>query len=240
MKCTRSCSDRVIAGSLISSLEHIFFPVTCNGCGSGVANRTRPLCGLCLASLPFTHFAPCPNNPVEKTFRGRIRFRAAASLLYFTKDSLTQHLVHQFKYKGSRELARYLGQLTGMSLRSSGRFANIDAVVPLPLHRRKEEDRGYNQAALIGEGIAHSLQVPLLPHALARDKATRTQTLQSREERWANVNGRFRINEDGLTGHILLVDDVITTGATLDACGSLINTIPGSALSIATLAFAMK
>ena len=181
-----------------------------------------------------------PNNPVEKTLRGRIRFRAAASLLYFTPSSLTQHLVHQIKYRGSRDLARYLGQLTALSLCSSGRFADIDAVVPLPLHRSREEERGYNQAELIAEGMAQIMQLPLLSDALAREKATRTQTHQTREERWANVNGRFRIRGSGLAGHILLVDDVITTGATLDACGSLVNSIPGTTLSIATLAFAMK
>ena len=177
---------------------------------------------------------------MEKTFRGRIRFRAAASLLYFTPSSLTQHLIHLIKYKGSRDLARYLGHLTGLSLLSSGRFTNIDAVVPLPLHRSREEERGYNQAGLIAEGIAQCMQLPMLPRALAREKTTRSQTQGSREERWSNVNGRFSIGGGGLAGHILLVDDVITTGATLDACGSLINSIPGTILSIATLAFAMK
>lgn len=228
------------ARSLISSVEHIFFPHVCHGCGSELPQRRQQICRSCLASLPFTHFELHPDNPVEKTFHGRVRLEAATSLLFFTPSSLTQHLIHQFKYGGKQDLARYLGRLMGKALLNSGRFPAPDLIVPLPLHKRRETQRGYNQAALLAEGVSEKLGIAMMPHALVRDKASETQTQRTREDRWQNVSGQFRINFPNIRGNILLIDDVITTGATLDACASIINAIPGTTVSIATLAFAMK
>jgi ComF family protein len=132
--------------------------------------------------------------------------------------------------------------MMGRAIHGTDRFNGIQHIIPLPLYKSREKERGYNQAALIAEGISEITGVPLLTTAITRQKATMTQTHRSREERWANVSGQFSLSHASDISHrsILLVDDVITTGATLDACAALINSLPGTSLSIATLAYAMK
>ncbi|HQR00605.1 MAG TPA: phosphoribosyltransferase family protein, partial [Ferruginibacter sp.] len=158
------------------------------------------------------------------------------------KEFLLQHLIHQLKYKGNQDIGKYLGELTGMSLQNSARFQTLDAIIPLPLYPEKERKRGYNQAAVIAEGISSVLNIPVINAVVIRSHATETQTRKHRTERWENVNRSFRITDpQQLAGkHVLLVDDVITTGATLEACGEVILETPSSKLSIATLAYAPK
>src|SRR5690606_33966145 len=138
-----------------------------------------------------TGFASLADNPVEKTFWGRLMCTSAMSQYYFAKDSLLQELIHQFKYKDNKELAHYFGTLMGETLQASSRFQLPDAIVPLPLFPDKEYKRGYNQAALLGEGIAEVLKVPMLYNAVLRTRYTSTQTHKSRMERWQNVEGVF-------------------------------------------------
>jgi ComF family protein len=228
--------------SLGTSLAHIFFPHLCKGCGSEHVQANHHLCYQCIAALPYTNFAAHEGNPVEKTFFGRVRVTSATSLLYFTPSSRTKELVHQVKYKGQKQLARFLGTMVGRSITSSHRFKNIDHIIPLPLFKSRERQRGYNQAELLADGIADVTGIPVLRKAILRQKATVTQTHKSRTDRWANVEGHFIVAQPQLLANtsILLVDDVITTGATLDACASVLNNIPGTTLHISTLAFAMK
>lgn len=163
------------------------------------------------------------------------------SQYYFAKDSLLQQLIHQFKYKDNKELAHYFGTLMGETLKTSSRFQLPDAIVPLPLFPDKEYKRGYNQAALLGEGIGAVLQVPVLYNAVLRTRYTTTQTHKTRMERWQNVDGVFTTagNKELHKKNILLVDDVITTGATIEACGNaILEDVPDVKLSVATLAFA--
>jgi ComF family protein len=205
-------------------------------------DRSQQLCSICLAELPYTHFEAIEMNPVERTFYGRAKLIAATSLLYFTPSSLTQELVHQFKYNGQQNLARFLGRIMGRSILSSPRFSGIQQILPLPLYKNREKQRGYNQSQLLSEGISDILGLPILSDAVIRQKATKTQTHKSREERWANVGGQFSLATHHKLANksVLLVDDVITTGATLDACASLINTVSNTNVYIASLAFAMK
>lgn len=228
--------------TLGASLAHIFFPHLCKGCGSESLQAGHHLCIQCLAELPYTGFAMQEYNPVEKTFYGRVRFTAATSLLYFTPSSRTKELVHQVKYKGQKQLAVFLGSMMGRSIALSPRFTNIDHIIPLPLFRSREIQRGYNQAELLANGVAEIIGIPVLNNVMFRQKATVTQTHKSRTDRWANVEGQFIVPYPHLLANssILLVDDVITTGATLDACASILNKIPGTTLHISTLAFAMK
>jgi ComF family protein len=227
---------------IVFSFSHLFYPHVCRGCETDNISRHQLLCLHCLAKLPLTRFADHASNPVEKSFLGRFSAVAAMSLLYFTPASLVQHLVHQIKYKGQQKLAISLGRMMGREILQSGRFSNIDFIIPLPLFRSREKKRGYNQSTLLAEGISKIINAPVHQKAMFRTKASATQTHKSREERWHNVEGLFQLNEGFIPEgkNILLVDDVITTGATIDACGTVINRIPGSSLYIATLAYALQ
>jgi ComF family protein len=182
------------------------------------------------------------NNPVEKIFWGRLALTAAMSEFYFAKGTLIQALIHEFKYKGNTDVGMYLGAMMGSSLLSNNRFTKIDALVPLPLFADKEFKRGYNQAAILCNGISEVTNIPVLINNIVRKRFTETQTKKHRTERWENVESSFEINRPGeiKDKHLLLVDDVVTTGATLEACGAEILKIEGARLSIATLAHASK
>jgi ComF family protein len=214
----------------------------CAGCGSDLLNREHQLCLECIASLPNTSFHLNAENPVEKMFWGRLPVMAAAAQYYFTKESMMQQLVHQLKYRGNKELGFYLGTLMAQQMADTNRFDGIDALIPLPLYPSRERKRGYNQAAVICEGIASILQVPVLQHIVIRNHHTDTQTHKSRIERWQNMVGSFTlVNEAAIEGkHVLLVDDVITTGATLEACGQELLKGKNIRLSIAALCMTNK
>jgi ComF family protein len=167
---------------------------------------------------------------------------AAHSEFYFSKDSLIQHLIHQLKYIGNTAIGHYLGERLGDTLLRSGRFSGIDGIIPLPLYPDKERKRGYNQAAIIAQGISVIMNVPVLTGHVVRRRSTETQTLKHRDERWENVDRSFAITDPSAINHkhLLLVDDVVTTGATLEACGSIIINEANAKLSMATLAHASK
>ena len=221
------------------SLLHLAFPHVCEGCGSDTLSADHYLCLHCLDALPTTNFFLHKDNPVEGLFWGRIPVEEGGAQFYYTKESMMQHLMQQFKYRGHKELGIYLGRLMGHALQASGRFHDVDALVPLPLHTSKERRRGYNQAALLCAGIAEVWKKPVVGNAVVRTEATESQTRKSRVERWQNMEGKFRIkDEQALSGrHVLLIDDVVTTGATLEACGQALKTAPQLRLSIATLFF---
>ncbi len=225
---------------LTSSAAHLFFPHVCTGCGSDLIGEQNLLCLQCIKKLPHTNFAQHPNNPIEKIFWGRTDIAAAYSQLYFEKEGLVQHLIHQLKYKNNKAIGIYLGSLMGKSIAESHRFKNIDYLIPLPLFAEKEHKRGYNQALVLCNGISEITQIPVMVNNIIRKHFTETQTRKHRTERWQNVVGSFIANNpDALQGkNILLVDDVVTTGATLEACCTSISAINGTKLFIAVLAHA--
>lgn len=228
--------------AILSPLVHFFYPHNCIGCGSDVLQPDNLLCLECISQLPLTNFALHANNPVEKIFRGRLNIHAAMSEIYFSKNSIMQNCIHEFKYRGNKKMGLILGKMMGKSLAQASRFSNIDALVPLPLFTRKETRRGFNQATILCEGIADIIHIPIIRKNVIRNTATETQTKKGRIQRWENVEKSFAVlDSSGLEGkHILLVDDVITTGATLEACGAEILKTAGVNLSIATLAFATR
>jgi len=224
------------------SLLHVVFPHVCDGCGSDLLNVESCLCIRCLSSLPETNFEKHDNNPVEKLFWGRMQIINASASFYFTKESLMQRLMHQFKYKGNKDLGLQLGRLMGAALRSSNRFKNVDALIPLPLFPKKEKKRGYNQAAVLCDGLAEILNLPVLNKVILRPQHTDTQTKKGRIERWKNIEGKFLLSDPGAikNKHLLLVDDVVTTGATLEACGNELLLVEGVKLSVTTLCLASR
>ena len=225
--------------SYINSFSHLLYPHNCEGCGTDILNDDDFLCAKCFYELPKTGFIDVAYNPVEKIFYGRLRLEQAAAGYYFTKDGLLQHLIGQVKYKRHRDLGIYLGKLIGYQLKKTNRFTDVELLVPLPLNDRKEAKRGYNQATLICEGIAQVWQKNIVSDAVARTVFTQSQTNKTRVARWQNMEGVFAItNAMQLQGkHILLVDDITTTGATLEACGSEILQVANTKLSILTVAF---
>ncbi|MEO6731898.1 MAG: ComF family protein [Ferruginibacter sp.] len=227
--------------SILSDTLHLFYPHLCAGCGSDLLQEAQLICLKCISNLPHTNFARHANNPIEKIFWGRVPVVAGHSEFYFAKESLVQQLIHVFKYKGNQEVGIYLGNLMGRSLLDSNRFDKIDYLIPLPLYPDKERKRGFNQAAIICNGVSAIMNVPVLTDAVARHRFTETQTKKHRGERWENVAGSFVVKEEKLVGkNILLVDDVVTTGATLEACGQSIMQATDVKLSIATLCMATK
>jgi ComF family protein len=195
----------------------------------------------CINALPDTNFEPHAGNPVEKLFRGRLVLDGASAQYYFTKESLIQHLMHQFKYRGNRELGLQLGAMMGRQLVDSGRF-KVDALIPLPLFGGREKRRGFNQATVLCQGMAETMKIPVLGKAVIRPQHTETQTKKGRIERWKNMEGKFVVADKAAlyNKHLLLVDDVVTTGATLEAAGMVLLKVPGVTLSIATLTLASK
>jgi len=227
---------------LFADAMQLFFPHNCMGCGSDVLSKDSMLCLRCNSSLPYTGYESIENNPIENIFRGRVTIKEAASTFYFSKGHLVQHLIHQLKYKGNKDVGQYLGALMGKTLLQSNRFSNIDYLVPLPLYADKEFKRGFNQSTVICNGISDTMQKPVMNNNVIRQRYTDTQTKKHRAERWENVEGSFAIKDPAkLHGkNVLLVDDVITTGATLEACAQCLQQVPGINISFATLASASK
>lgn len=208
------------------------------GCGTDLLAINSGLCLRCIHELPLTGFESQENNPVEKLFIGRLPLQAAMAGYYFSKHSIMQHILHEIKYKGNQSLAIQMGKLLGNLLDKSQRI-RPDAIVPLPLHYKKQRSRGYNQAELIARGICEMLNLPLLNGAIIRTTHTETQTKKGRIERWQNMEGKFELTDPSLIQgkHILLIDDVITTGATLESCGEMLLKA-GCELSVACLTVA--
>lgn len=221
-------------------LYRLFYPNLCGGCDEPLVKGEMHLCIHCRLDLPFTKFEKIKDNPVEKVFYGRAPLQFATSLLFFSKDGKTQQILHNIKYNGKRELAVYMGKLLGERLQQNPYLSDITCVVPVPLHPQKEHIRGYNQSTLLAEGITEVLKCKLLKNVIKRDVFTATQTKKGRVERWENVEQAFKIQRPDLLQHqhILLVDDVLTTGATLEACAHTLLAAGNCKVSIATIAFA--
>jgi len=227
------------AFEILKAFSHLFFPQICYACGSSLLGTDQLLCLRCLHELPYTRFEKYHHNPVERIFWGRLAIHEAASLFYFTKDSIVERLLHQLKYKGRREVGTYCGRLMGAALQKVERFKDIDGIIPLPLFRRKERERGFNQAKLLCDGLKEMINKPIMDDVILRIEATETQTHKNRIERWQNMEHRFEVEHPELLKgkHILLVDDVITTGATLESCAQELLGVENTRLSILTLAY---
>ena len=198
----------------------LFYPQLCMVCSRTLVTSETHICTFCYDELPRTGFHFQKENPTEKILWGRVPMEQAGSFLFFNKNGMTQNLLHHIKYRGRKELAQGLGRMYARELKNEQPDFRPDLIIPVPLHRRKENQRGYNQSLSFAEGLSEVLGVPLLPKAIKRKAHTATQTRKSRYRRWENVANVFSVEQpEALKGrHIAIVDDVITTGATLEAC----------------------
>ena len=225
-----------------NDLFNLIFPRICASCGASLWKHEEVICHFCEFHLPKTGFHLEGDNPVAQIFLGRTVLFSAAAFLYFNKGNHVQRLMHQLKYKGRRDIGVFLGKLYAPSLAVSPWFSSVQIIVPVPLHKKKYMKRGYNQSDEFAKGLAAGTNLPVHRHLLIRTKATETQTRKSRFSRYQNVQEIFKVAEpEKWTGmHILLVDDVVTTGATLEACSAALREIPGVKISVACIAAAMR
>lgn len=226
--------------NFFSDLINFFYPEVCAACNNALFKGEKTICTPCLFHLPKTNFHQLEGNAVEKQFWGKVRVHSATALYYFNKGERVQHLVHRLKYHGEKEVGVLTGRILGTDLLNSERFSTIDAIVPVPLHANKLRARGFNQSDFFGMGLSEAMKAPFYSDFLVRQKATSTQTRKSRFSRFENVNRVFVINPaiNKAPTHVLLVDDVITTGSTLAACAETLSEVPGLKVSIATIAYA--
>jgi ComF family protein len=224
----------------ITDFISLLFPELCQSCGVSLITGEELICTDCLYHLPFTNFHLRPDNMVARQFWGKINLEAAYAMCYFTKGGKMQHLMHQFKYKGVQKIGNLLGNIAGGQLAASPAFSSAALIIPVPLHKSRLRKRGYNQSLCFAEGLSQKLNALVEDNNLVRIRATETQTHRSRFSRFENMQQVFALNNPGklVNKHVILVDDVVTTGSTLEACGAELLKVEGLKLSIATIACA--
>ena len=226
--------------NFINSIIGLLYPSVCAACGNSLFKWENVVCTRCRNLLPKTGYELNEDNPLARMFYGKVRLKAVTARFFFSKEGKVQHLIHELKYKGNGEAGVFLGQELGKSIKEAPLFKGIDYLIPVPLHPKRERKRGYNQSMMIAQGISEVTGIPVGDTFLVRSVNTATQTRKSKEERWQNVKDIFDVKHpERLEGkYVLLIDDVLTTGATLEACALKLSTIPGITISCATAACA--
>lgn len=226
--------------SLLNDFISLFFPRVCQACGATLFKSEDVICTFCNYRLPRTNFHLEEDNQISRIFWGRVDIASAAAFYFFRKGSRVQHLIHRLKYKGEKEIGIFIGKQYGFDLKESKLFNTVEVVIPVPLHPKKQKKRGYNQSEQFAIGLAEAMQIEMDEKNLVRSVATETQTRKSRFKRWENVKEIFVVKDaEKLEGkHILLVDDVITTGATIESCANALLKISDIKVSVAAIAVA--
>lgn len=219
---------------------HLFFPRCCVVCGAPLIEGEEAICTRCNMDMPRTNYHKEKDNKVERMFWGKIPLERATSYFFYRKGSDFRRILHQFKYGGQKELGATMGRFVAAELSAADFFKGIDVIVPVPLHPRKRRARGYNQSEWIARGVSQVTGIPMDTSSVVREKHTDTQTHKSTYERWENVDGIFRLHHpEGFVGkHVLIIDDVLTTGSTTTACADVFCEVTGIRISVLTLAVA--
>jgi competence protein ComFC len=217
----------------------IFYPDLCANCENQLEKNENTICTFCRHDLPLTNFTNYSENKIAKTFYGRIIIEKANTLLFYRKEGITKKLIHELKYKGNEEIGSFFGNWLGEILKQNNEFSDINLIVPVPLHPKKLKQRGYNQVSKFGEKLSYHLNKPFLENVLLRTSASKTQTFKARFERFNNNDTKFQSNNTSSfkNKHILLIDDVITTGATIESCAKELQKTEGVKISILTMAY---
>ncbi|PTX44763.1 ComF family protein [Christiangramia gaetbulicola] len=217
---------------------NLLYPTVCHICEAELLKNEQILCTSCLHDLPVTRYHLDNENPVKKVFYGRVKIEKATSLLHFRKKSGVQHLIHDLKYRGHREIGTYLGKWLGEELSQIPEYLEIDLVIPVPLHKSRLKERGYNQVENFGKEIARSIDAEYRDDILLKISSTQTQTFKDRLSRWGKLEETLIIkNAEAVANkHILIVDDLVTTGSTIEACAHKLFEVPDIKLSVATMA----
>lgn len=223
---------------ILNDINTILVPVVCFGCNTHLVKGERLLCTVCRNSLPLTEYNFIDENPIDRIFYGRINVKKASSLLFFVENGIVKNLIHHLKYKNQEEIGSFLGDWYGMMLNENKELTDIDYVVPVPLHKRKLRNRGYNQVTLFGKRLAHYLNAEFKDNLLIKTSNTKTQTKKNRVYRWQNNQELYMLSDTTILQgkNVLLVDDVLTTGATLEACSMALHETKNVTIYIATMA----
>lgn len=220
----------------------LVYPRNCIACGNSLYKHEEQLCNYCYTNLPKTNFHKQHRNPVDALFYGRTPLLLASSFYLFTKKGSIQKVLHAIKYKSNKDLAILVGKWYAEDLKVNSIVSKADYIVPVPLHKKKLKTRGYNQSEEFAKGLSEGLEIILNTSVLQRKEFTETQTKKSKYERWENVEEVFELisPEAFKNKHVVLVDDVITTGATIEACCQLLQSIEGIQVSVLSIAYADK
>jgi ComF family protein len=220
----------------------LFFPRLCIACHVHLVKGEKVLCTICLLSMARTDFHSRRDNALEKAFWGRCLIERAAAFSVYNRGSRIRKLIHALKYEGRKDIGRMLGEMYGSVLAESGFMDGIDLIIPVPLHPARLRRRGYNQSECIAEGLSGVTHLPVRTNVIMRTGLTGSQTKSGRYERWENVKGLFHVPEPALIRgrHVLIVDDVITTGSTMEACVNALHDAGDVKVSLAALAAAQK
>jgi len=225
---------------VLKHLINLFFPKVCAGCRSLLMTNETVLCTNCRHELPLTQYHRDPKNEAVKKFYGKIEIEHASALLYFNKKGIVQQLIHNLKYKGQEEIGVVLGNWYAEDLKELDLKSPFDIVIPVPLHKKKFKERGYNQVTTFGKTLSESLNISYDDSILYRKKYSKTQSKKNLLGRSENIENNFDVinSEENQNKHFLIVDDVLTTGATLEACSRALLKIPGAKISIVCMAMA--
>jgi len=223
----------------LKDLFYLFYPSICSNCSEQLLQNEKVICTFCRHDLPLTNFTSYTKNKVSAIFFGRVTIEKAYSLLLFRKEGITKNLIHDLKYKGNEAVGVFFGNWLGEILMKNKEFSTVDIIVPVPIHLKRKKIRGYNQVTKFGERLSTYLNIPFIEDVLVRQSSTKTQTLKARFERFNDLETKFLVtNTTQFKGkHVLIIDDVITTGATLEACARALLKTPDIKISILTMAY---
>lgn len=223
---------------MLKNLINLIYPETCFGCNRLILKNETKICTKCFYELPQTFHHKIKENDVTQKFYGLVPIEFGASFLYFKSDGIVKQLIHNLKYRGKEEIGTLLGNIYASDLNKLIQEHNVSEIIPVPLHPKRLRKRGYNQVTTFCEALSNQLDVPLNDSLLVRNLYTETQTHKDKEARQYKTNlFEAKFTEQDFGKHFLLVDDVITTGATLEKCAKALLEIPNAKVSIVTIAF---